>query len=236
MQSSSDFDHENNFIDISTTSLSALVITKDKKVDKKEKRKKSSTSSSHIRNEKENKKRKKEEVSTHWTSSSNVLILLSIDRDFAANGNLHTDSGFKNADWKHFENEFHKQTGLAYSRQSMQSKLSELKRKFVQLNTIKSTSGVGWDGESCLPVATPAFIKAFCAGTRKKYNVMFTKKLDNYDILYEIFKGKVCILATYFVFSGRIVTIAIVSIRALLFCSMSTSSSTSISIFKKRKK
>ena len=37
------------------------------------------------------------------------------------NGNLHTDSGFKNADWKHFENEFHKQTGLAYSRQSMQS-------------------------------------------------------------------------------------------------------------------
>ena len=117
------------------------------------------------------------------------------------NGNLHADSGFKNADWKHFENEFHKQTGLAYSRQSMQSKLSELKRKFVQLNTIKSTSGVGWDGESCLPVATPAFIKAFCAGTRKKYNVMFTKKLDNYDILYEIFKGEVSILATYFVFS-----------------------------------
>ena len=117
------------------------------------------------------------------------------------NGNLHTDSGFKNADWKHFEKEFHKQTDLAYSRQSMQSKLSELKRKFVQLNTIKSTSGVGWDGDSCLPVATPAFIKAFCAGTRKKYNVMFTKKLDNYDILPEIFKGKVRILTTDIVFS-----------------------------------
>ena len=199
MQSSSDFDRDNNFIDISSSSSSALVITKDKKKDKKEKRKKSSTSSQN-RNVKENKKRKKEEVSTHWTSS-NVFILLSIVRDFVVNGNLHTDSGFKNADWKHFENEFHKQTGLAYSRQSMQSKLSELKRKFVQLNTIKSTSGVGWDGESCLPVATPAFIKAFCAGTRKKYNVMFTKKLDNYDILYEIFKGKVSILATYFVFS-----------------------------------
>ena len=173
---SSDFDHENNFVDISTSSSSALVISKDKKKNKKEKRKKSSTSS-HIRNEKENKKRKKEEVSTHWTSS-NVFILLSIVRDFVVNGNLHTDSGFKNADWKHFENEFHKQTGLAYSRQSMQSKLSELKRKFVQLNTIKSTSGVGWDGERSLPVATPAFIKAFCAGTRKKYSVMFTKKLD----------------------------------------------------------
>ena len=151
--------------------------------------------------EKENKKRKKEEFSTHWTSS-NVFILLSIVRDFVVNENLHTDSGFKNADWKHFENEFHKQTGLAYSRQSMQSKLSELKRKFVQLNTIKSTSGVGWDGESCLPVATPAFIKAFCAGTRKKkYNVKFTKKLDNYDILCEIFKGKVSILTTDIVFS-----------------------------------
>ena len=133
MQSSSDFDHENNFVDISTISSSALVISKDKK---KEKRKKSSSTSSHIRNEKENKKRKKEEVSTHWTSS-NVFILLSIVRDFIVNGNLHADSGFKNADWKHFENEFHKQTGLAYLRQSMQSKLSELKRKFVQLNTIR---------------------------------------------------------------------------------------------------
>ena len=94
MQSSSDFDHENNFVDISTTSSSALVISKDKKKDKKEKRKKSSSTSSHIRNEKENKKRKKEEVSTHWTSC-NVFILLSIVRDFVVNGNLHTDSGFK---------------------------------------------------------------------------------------------------------------------------------------------
>ena len=76
------------------------------------------------------------------------MILLSIVRDFAANGNLHTDSGFKNADWKHFENEFYKQTGLAYFRKSMQSNLSELKRKFVKLNTIQSTSDVGWDGES----------------------------------------------------------------------------------------
>ena len=86
---------ENNFIDISSSSSSALVITKDKKKDKKEKRKIST--SSHNRNEKENKKRKKEEISTHWTSS-NVLILLSIVRDFVVNGNLHTDSGFKNAD------------------------------------------------------------------------------------------------------------------------------------------
>ena len=110
-------------------------------------------------------------------------------------------ASFKYADWKHFENKFHKQTGLAYSRQSMQRKLYELKRIFVQLNTIKSTSGVGWDGESCLPVATPAFIKAFCAGTRKKYNVMFTKKLENYDILHEIFKGKVSFFTTDIVFS-----------------------------------
>ena len=35
--------------------------------------------------------------------------------------------------------------------------LSELKNKFGQLNTIKSTSGVGWDGESWLPVATPGW-------------------------------------------------------------------------------
>ena len=64
------------------------------------------------------------------------------------NGNLHTDSGLKNADWKHFEIEFHKQTGLAYSRQSMQSKLSELKRKFVQLNTIRDkVSAKGFEKE-----------------------------------------------------------------------------------------
>ena len=98
-------------------------------------------------NEKENKKRKKEEVSTQWTSSD-VFILLSIVRDFVVNGNLHTDSGLKNADWKHFEIEFHKQTGLAYSRQSMQSKLSELKRKFVQLNTIRDkVSAKGFEKE-----------------------------------------------------------------------------------------
>ena len=57
---------------------------------------------------------------------------------------IYTDSGFfKNADWKHFETEFHKQTSLSYSRQPMQSKLSELKRKFVQLVAIKKKlSGV----------------------------------------------------------------------------------------------
>ncbi len=82
------------------------------------------------------------------------MILRPIVRGFAVNGNLLTDSGFKNADWKHFENEFYKQTGLAYSRKSMQSKLSESKSKFVQLNTIKSR-GVDWDGESWFPVATP---------------------------------------------------------------------------------
>ena len=139
------------------------------------------------------KKQKKDFVPTSWTSS-NITTLLSIVRDHIVSGNVHTDSGFKNAYWKHFETEFHKQTSLSYSRQPMQSKLSELKRKFVQLVAIKKLSGVGWNNaETCLPVVPPDFIKNYCTGSKKRLSVMFTKKLDNFDLLQEIYEGKVCI-------------------------------------------
>ena len=140
------------------------------------------------------KKQKKDVVPTSWTSS-NITTLLSIVRDHIVSGNVHTDSGFKNADWKHFETEFHKQTSLSFSRQPMQSKLSELKRKFVQLVAIKKLSGVGWNAETCLPVVPPHFIKNYCTGSKKRLlSVMFTKKLDNFDLLQEIYEGKVCII------------------------------------------
>ena len=44
------------------------------------------------------KKQKKDVVPTSWTSS-NITTLLSIVRDHIVSGNVHTDSGFKNADW-----------------------------------------------------------------------------------------------------------------------------------------
>ena len=73
----------------------------------------------------------------------------------------------------------------------MQSKLSELKRKFVQLVAIKKLSGVGWNAETCLPVVPPDFIKNYCTGSKKRLSVMFTKKLDNFYLLQEIYEGKV---------------------------------------------
>ena len=59
--------------------------------------------------------------------------------------------------------------------------------------TIKSLSGVGWDAKKSLPIFSQEEIDAFCAppGKEKKYRTLFTKKLDDFDLLHDINRGKV---------------------------------------------
>lgn len=77
--------------------------------------------------------------------------MLNIVRDYVAKGNVNTDSGFKTKDWAYFLAKFRKQTGLAYKSSVLQSKMAELKSKFIMLESIKKLSGVGWDSVACLP-------------------------------------------------------------------------------------
>ena len=69
--------------------------------------------------------------------------------------------------------------------------MAELKSKFIMLEAIKKLSGVGWDAAACLPVVSEEFVKEYCTGTRKKCHKMFFKKLDNFEILHDIYAGKV---------------------------------------------
>ena len=144
----------------------------------KEKKSRSSSSSS------------KQKSSLRW-SADNITTFLSIIREAVISGKVQTDSGFKKKDWCFFTSSFQQQTGLKYDQQQLQSKLSSLKSKFAMLKDIKALSGMGWDKNKCLPDFPEAEINDFCAGTKKKYRVMFTKKLDDYDLLQDIFPEKV---------------------------------------------
>jgi hypothetical protein len=48
-----------------------------------------------------------------------------------------------------------------------------------------------------LPIVPPEFIKNYCTGSKKRLTIMFTKKLDNFDLLQEIYEGKVIILLIF---------------------------------------
>ena len=80
---------------------------------------------------------------------------------------------------------------MEYDQQQLQSKLSFLKTKFIRLMTIKSLSGIGWCGKTSLPIFSQAEIDAFCADGKEKYRSSFTNKLDDFDLLYDINRGKV---------------------------------------------
>ena len=74
----------------------------------------------------------------------------------------------------------------------MQSKLSYLKTKFVRLMVIKNLSGIGWCGKTSLRIFAKTEIDAFCSPPGKeKYRSLFTVKLDEFDLLHDIFRGKV---------------------------------------------
>ena len=162
---------------------------------------KSKNSKKRIRDSGENERRKEkkscsssssstQKSSVRW-SADNITTFLSIIREAVISGKVQTDSGFKKKDWCFFTSSFQQQTGLKYDQQQLQSKLSSLKSKFAMLKDIKALSGMGWDRNKCLPDFPEAEINNFCAGTKKKYRVMFTKKLDDYDLLQDIFPEKV---------------------------------------------
>jgi hypothetical protein len=163
---------------------------------KKNKKRKHKSSSSVEKNSKNKKNKKTSSDSADkcepakW-SAARVLTLLNIVRDYVAKGNVNSDSGFKTKDWSYFLAEFRKLTGLTYKSSVLQSKIAELKSKYIMLESIKKLSGVGWDAITCLPVVSDEFIKDYCQGTRIKCHKMFVKKLDNFEILHDIFAGKV---------------------------------------------
>jgi Myb/SANT-like DNA-binding domain len=173
--------------------------TNSKRSKSKKRERKSNSSSERKKKEKKHKKQKldsssskKKKAPVRWSAES-ITTLLNIVRDAVVTGRVHTDSGFKKKDWSEFTNAFHKQTGLAeYDQQQLQSKLSYLKTKFVRLMVIKSLSGIGWCGKTSLPIFSKDEIDAFCAPPGKeKYRASFIVKLDDFDLLHDIFRGKV---------------------------------------------
>ena len=100
------------------------------KKNKKRKHKSSSSVEKKSKNKKNKKNSSDSAVPAKW-SAALVLTLLNIVRSYVAKGNVNTDSGFKSKDWAHFLANFHKQTGMAYKSSVLQSKMAELKSKYV---------------------------------------------------------------------------------------------------------
>jgi hypothetical protein len=66
----------------------------------------------------------------------------------------YADNGFKTSEWKAIVDHFQSGSGLHYSKDQLQSRLNELKKKFVAFKTLKMNSGFGWnDGIPTCPSA-----------------------------------------------------------------------------------
>jgi hypothetical protein len=112
--------------------------------------------------------------------------------DYIHNKGVYTDSGFKADAWKSFASTFKSKTGKDYSKSVLESKLSDLKKKYVTLMSILKISGMGFKSATGLPFGSDALVEQYCAA-HPKSSFAFTTKLDNLTLLEEIFAGKVCI-------------------------------------------
>ncbi len=65
-------------------------------------------------------------------------------------------------------------------------------------NSSSSSSKISFDSFVLLVVVPPEFIKNYCTGSKKRLTIKFTKKLDNFDLLQEIYEGKVIIILLIF--------------------------------------
>ena len=134
---------------------------------------------------------------TVWSPSHVTLLLQIIADHMRDNKIVFTDSGFKSVDWQLFADKFANVSGKQYSKSIIESKLSEQKKKFVALKSVLRVSGFGFNESSGLPMA-PKEVKDTYLLANPKKSFLFSKKLENLELLRDIFTGKVTIFISSF--------------------------------------
>ena len=84
---------------------------------------------------------------------------------------------------------FKKLTGLAYPAGKLQTKLSELKKKYEIWNAIRENSGFGWNEAEGRPTASFEVWRSYIDKHPKAKEFQFNK-LENWQELEEIFTGR----------------------------------------------
>lgn len=84
--------------------------------------------------------------SASWTdemTSKFLEIMLEVKKASTA-----SNGGFKKQEWQKIYNAFNSTCGLNYDVAQLQSKYSDLKKKYTTVHTLRSLSGFGWDPET----------------------------------------------------------------------------------------
>jgi hypothetical protein len=121
----------------------------------------------------------------NWNrSQEKTLMETCIDQPSTA------DNGFKQSEWDKIRTLFNDATGLNYSKDQLQSKFSELKKKYKAFTSCKDNSGFGFDKDKMVPTAPDEVWKKWLEihPDHKKFR---TEEVINYDVMDKLFNGKV---------------------------------------------
>ena len=91
-------------------------------------------------------------MKANW-SNELVTAFIDIIQDHASKNGNFTDNGIKKKDWACISATFERKCNLHFDKSSLQSKYSDLKKKYNIFKKLKSQSGFGWDDEKQIPTA-----------------------------------------------------------------------------------
>jgi hypothetical protein len=128
-------------------------------------------------------------MKANWTNELVTTFINVILHYVAKNGNF-TDNGFKKKDWSSITSEFESATNLSYDKSSLQSKYSELKKKYNVFKKLKDQSGFGWDEEKQILTADDETWEAYIQ-VHSEAKAFRKATLPNLELLESLFSGKV---------------------------------------------
>ena len=133
-------------------------------------------------------------IKTNWTAAQ-TTTLLEVITDYIREKGVVPQSGFKAQHWTEFQKQFQSRASVAYSKDVLQNKYSDLKKKFAQLSAVldESVFGVTFEMNDETGVLVDVDAQVWAEYTKSHPDRAWcrTKKLDNFELLKGICTGTV---------------------------------------------
>ena len=123
-----------------------------------------------------------------WNVEKDTIFVELYSEQLQLAGNTVDCASLKNAQWNSLRVEFNRRTGCGYTNQQLQSRLKDLKKKYLDVTKLIGFSGFGWNDDEKIVTASNEVWEALLV-EYPKFRPYRTKPLQLYDELRDMFTG-----------------------------------------------